>query len=187
MFHLLCHLQRLQADEPFHPPWLMCTHQTGKIHIRGAMAKAVRRACTLQVLGVSLCRQSAPQGSVVATAVQKWMLSPRSPGRTKLQGDVGAPTRQYTCTIAATVQHLALLARENPATAAVAPRDHHHLVREGTGASWRLGTLSPVTSAGLLFNRSFASLTLDLTMGTLTPCSSWKYTPRRFGLGEVEK
>ena len=187
MFHLLCHLQHLQADGPSRPSWPKCTLQAEKIRIREATAKAVRRACTQQVLGVSLCRQSAPQGSVVATAVQKWMLSPRSPGRTKLQGDVGAPTRQYTCTIAATVQHLALPARENPVTTAVAPRDHHHLVREGTGASWRLGTLSPVTSAGLLFNRSFASLTLDLTMGILTPCSSWKCTPRRFGLGEVEK
>ena len=76
MFHLQCHLQHLQADGPFHPSWPKCTHQAGKIHIKEAMAKAVRRACTLQALGVSPCRQSDPLGSVVATAMQKWMLNP---------------------------------------------------------------------------------------------------------------
>ena len=172
MFHPLCHPQHLRADGPFHPSWPRCTHQAGKIRIREAMAKAVIRTCTLRALGVPPCRQSDPLGSMVATAVQKWMSSPRSPSRTKLQVDAGAPTRQYTCTIAATGQHLALPARESLATAVVAPRNHHHLVHEGTGASWRLGTLSPVTSAELLFNQSSASLTSDLTMGTLTPCSS---------------
>lgn len=71
MFHLLCHLQHLQAYGPFHPSWPKCTHQAGKIRIREAMAKAVIRACTLQALGVSLCRQSDPLGSMAATAVQK--------------------------------------------------------------------------------------------------------------------